>query len=178
MEKSKICFKCNQIKPLSDYYKHKGMGDGHLNKCKECTKKDTKSRADVLSLDDKWTEKERKRHREKYHRLNYLEKHKPSTDAKKVIMERYVKKYPEKQLAKNACSKMKSEKGHLHHWSYLEKYRKDVIDISSKDHMKAHRFIVYDQERMMYRRIDNNELLDTKQKHIDWITYCINNKED
>lgn len=44
--------------------------------------------------------------------------------------------------------------------------------------MKAHRFIVYDQERFMYRRYDTNELLYTKQKHYDFIKFCIDNKED
>jgi len=36
----KACFKCGVIKPLQDYYKHKKMSDGHLNKCKVCTKSD------------------------------------------------------------------------------------------------------------------------------------------
>lgn len=36
----KRCFKCGQVKSLADFYKHKMMADGHLNKCKDCTRSD------------------------------------------------------------------------------------------------------------------------------------------
>lgn len=38
----KTCFKCGDKLPLTEFYHHQGMSDGHLNKCKSCTKADTK----------------------------------------------------------------------------------------------------------------------------------------
>lgn len=46
---TKRCFKCQCEKPFEAFYKHTKMGDGHLNKCKDCTKTDVnKHRQDNL----------------------------------------------------------------------------------------------------------------------------------
>jgi len=152
------------------------MADGCLNKCKDCAKSDVKSREATLLNDPNWVEKEKTRARDKYYRLGYKDKHKPTPEKKREIMDRYKAKYPEKILAKNSSQRISNTLGHNHHWSYNKEHWKDVIDISEKDHAKVHRFIVYDQERMMYRRTDTMELLDTKESHLNYIQLILKNQ--
>lgn len=158
------------------------MQDGHLNKCKNCTKKDVRDRENNLKESvPEWTEKERIRHRRKYHRLGYKEKHKPTREKKSEIITRYMDKYPEKERCKYIVN-LKSEKPpkgyHRHHWCYRENFALDIILLTIREHHKAHIYLIYDQERMMYRRSDNNELLNTKEKHLKYIKHCIDNNPD
>ena len=165
----KKCISCKKEKPLSDYYKHPQMSDGHLNKCKSCVKDASKKENEKIKLNPKLHEKEKERQREKYHRLNYKEKHKPNPDDKKKIIIDYNERYPEKFKAKNLSQRIKplTKENHMHHWSYKIEYAKDVIELSQSDHYLLHRHMIYDQERMMYRRIDNGILLDSKDSHLN-----------
>lgn len=166
---SKVCFKCNIEKSLDEFYTHPQMADGHLNKCKECTRKDTKQRTDELSFNEEWIDKEKERHREKYHRLNYKDKHKPNSEDKKKIDEKYRNKYPEKERARILSRHISTPDGYeKHHWSYNDEYIKDVIFLTIMDHYTIHRFIKYDQGVKMYRDKEGN-LLDTKEKSVE---YC------
>lgn len=67
---NKQCFKCGIKKDLGEFYAHPHMLDGHLNKCKECTKHDVSVRANYLqATNPAWVQAERDRGREKYRRL-------------------------------------------------------------------------------------------------------------
>jgi len=61
----KQCFKCKQHLELLEFYKHSMMSDGHLNKCKSCTKQDSENRRKQKEKNIDWALSERKRHREK-----------------------------------------------------------------------------------------------------------------
>ena len=196
MEYTKVCFKCEIEQPITEFYKHSQMEDGHFNKCKTCTRKDTREREEILRNNPEWVEKEKKRGREKYHRLYsnnsdknldseynviFMEKEEYikhskivkqqwnilNRDKKRISNNLYKNKYPEKYIARNKSQRLPCKKGNqLHHWSYNEEHYKDVIELSVSDHALLHRNMIYDQERMMYRNI-NGILLDTKESHIE-----------
>ena len=92
-------------------------------------------------------------------------------------MQRWYDKYSEKRAAKNKSQQVKRQSEEIHHWSYNPEHHKDVLHLTRRDHNKAHRFIIYDQERMMHRTIDG-ELLDTRERHEKHIFKMIKNMPD
>ena len=151
--KIKKCIICNIEKVVSDYYKHSQMSDGHLNKCKECCKSQASERHYNLSKDEIFLEKERARGREKYQRLNYLEKYRNITDDKP---------WAKTQIYKNLHRNNKCEKGYeLHHWNY--NYLNDVLVMTISEHRKIHKKMKLDKEKKIF--IYEGEYLDTLSKH-------------
>jgi len=96
----KQCFKCEEIKSIDEFYKHKQMGDGYLNKCKECTKKDVKNvrknRFDYYKNYDK--QRNSLPHRVKARR-DYAQTERGKEVTRKSH-EKYYKKCPEKHIAR------------------------------------------------------------------------------
>ncbi len=164
----KNCIICGDLKPLTDYYVHKQMGDGHLNKCKTCCKQQADKREKRLRNNPEWVEKEKERAREKYYRLEYKYKHKQTPESRYNSTKKYRLENPEKHKATTSSKSIKPKvKGnHLHHWSYNEQHRKDVIELTVSEHGLLHRNMEYSKETKMYIDKKGN-LLNTKQSHID-----------
>jgi hypothetical protein len=153
--KVKKCISCNIEKVVFDYYKHSGMADGHLNKCKQCCKSESNKRYSVLYQNEEFVNSERKRAREKYKRLGYYLKHQQSFEAKP---------WKNTSIYKGLHKKMKCEKGYeLHHWNYNDKYLEDVIVLPISIHRKIHKKMNLDLDKKIFKY--NNEYLDTIEKH-------------
>jgi hypothetical protein len=133
----KKCFKCETEKPLSDFYVHKAMADGHLGKCKDCTKRDVRAY--------------RRANRDHY---RAYEKARFSSDVRKQTIRRYYRKWRDDNREKYVASytvhnairdgKIKREpcavcgdvKVHAHHFDYSRPL--DVVWLCALHHMQVH----------------------------------------
>lgn len=91
----KVCFKCQILKPLDEFYKHPKMPDGHVNKCKECNKKDVQSNYRTNIEHYKQYEKKRLH---APHRVKARKEYNNPEAAKRGHLS-YKLRYPEKRLA-------------------------------------------------------------------------------
>lgn len=155
---TKKCFKCGKVKPLTEFYKHPQMGDGHLNKCKECTKNDVHKDYERKSQNDEWIEKERARGREKYHRLGYKDVYKCAHPETKDAIS-YIRRGT---TVPSNCE--------IHHWNYNLPY--DVFILDKRWHKRTHKQLTFDEETKCFKY--NDEILDTKEKHESAIREILN----
>lgn len=111
----KKCFKCGKRKPLLDFYRHKMMSDGHVNKCKECNKKDVisnrKSKIEYY--------REYDRTRGNRHKVGYMDEYKKRYKNKSNAVIMVNNAIRDKRLFKEPCEVCGTKKYvHAHHDDY------------------------------------------------------------
>ena len=100
----KKCIKCGITKELEGFYLHNKMKDGHLNKCKDCCKEESKQREEQLRKDPNWCEQEKLRSKEKYHRLNYKDQQYENNQLKPYRSSKYSNQHRDLNLDKSKNS--------------------------------------------------------------------------
>lgn len=134
----KKCFKCESVKPLEEFYKHSAMADGHLNKCKECTKSDvSKHRSENL-------EKIRAYDRE---RGKIPERIKATTEITRAWREQDIRRQKAHyavaqaiktgELVRNPCVRCGEKKSVAHHEDYDEPL--EVVWLCQPCHKERHK---------------------------------------
>lgn len=141
----KTCFKCQQSKPETEFYKHAAMADGRLGKCIDCTKADvTKHRQ------ENW---ERVR---AYDRLRASQPHRVATRLR--VGGEYAEKYPARIKANRALRNavqagritrqpcwVCGEKAVAHHPDYDRPL--DVVWLCQPHHKQAHALVANDSQK-------------------------------
>lgn len=147
------------ILPLSEFYKHKAMSDGHLNKCKSCNKIDVsknyrKNKKHYIAYEQK---RNRNPDRVKARKDYYLEN--KDTEEYKLRSKIFSKKYKvenkikreahvkwgnyvrDNKIASKPCVKCGVEKAEAHHEDYNKPL--DIIWLCKDCHMARHVEINY-----------------------------------
>ena len=134
----KPCFKCGETLPLSQFYRHPEMPDGHVNKCKECNKKDVR-------------ENYYAKH-EQYRAYEQLRARTPKRKELNVkVTARMRQKFPEKYkahglvqksvvagtLQRQPCERCGSPQVHAHHEDYTRPL--DVMWLCPLHHKERHK---------------------------------------
>lgn len=111
----KTCFKCKVKKPLTEFYKHREMADGHLGKCKPCARgyatKHRGENIDAIRANDKIRHKGRNPSAYiKEWRRRFPNKYKAEYTIGNAIRAGLIERQP--------CEICGAEKSHAHHDDY------------------------------------------------------------
>lgn len=149
----KECITCKRLLEMESFYIHEKMADGHLNKCKDCIKESTRKRHRMNMNNPEYIQKQRKRGRDKYRRLNYISRGSRSNNL------------PPRYRNLNRFLKLRGldmEEKEFHHWNY--NLLDEGVILSRRNHSLIHNYLEFVQELNIFSYKGN--ILDTEDKHI------------
>lgn len=135
----KQCFKCGRVLDIDEFYTHPGMKDGHLGKCKECTKHDTITRSrqnpeKVRAYEKIRAQTEERKKNRRFYVKKYRQEH-PERNAIMLQVQRAIKKGVIVK-PKTCCICGDETKLYAHHPNYKEPL--NVIFVCQSCHKKIH----------------------------------------
>lgn len=134
----KKCFKCNTIKSFDDFYKHRAMADGYLNKCKNCAKKDVAEHRKENIEKIRAYDRDRAKNKERVKQSVEITKVWRAEDKRRMAAHNAVARAIKSgQLKKKSCERCNSEKSVAHHEDYNKKL--DVIWLCQICHTQRHK---------------------------------------
>ncbi len=138
MTGTKDCRKCGQNLPISGFYKHKEMKDGHLNICIECTKIRVRNHREE---NDSVREYDRKRYREDDQRraststrASLWRKRNPEAYKAHTMVSNAIRDGRLKKMSCDICGSKQSL--HAHHEDYSRPL--NVVWLCAKHHHRHH----------------------------------------
>jgi len=135
----KKCFKCGKRKDLNDFYAHPQMADGHLGKCKSCTKRDVHKRYDSQEGRTKVVAYEKQRALSPERRkkaLEYQRKRRAKNPRKNKARQAVSNAVRDGRLVKLPCQVCGSPKSQAHHPDYRSPLK--VVWLCFKHHREIH----------------------------------------
>lgn len=137
----KTCKKCNEAKPMSEFYDISKNSDGKSGKCKSCTRSDVDKNYKLKSKDPVWAIMERMRQREKEERRR--------NEGKVLTYKRRNHKRPlantalgnairDGVIARRPCEVCGNSKAQGHHEDYSPGKELDVQWLCPRHHSDRH----------------------------------------
>lgn len=134
---AKACFRCNIVKPLTDFYAHPMMADGRLGKCKECARADVKARYALTITERHAYEAKRNATPERKARLQAAHKRHNADNPDKALARHLVAKAIRSgKLARLPCEVCGAPESQGHHEDYSKPL--DVRWLCFTHHREAH----------------------------------------
>lgn len=133
----KECFKCHRTLDITEFYAHPKMKDGHLNKCKDCTKKDVSERYRLVFEDRAEYEKKRNKTKKRKEQVRLYTKRAREKSPEKYRAHNLVASAIKRGLlAKPSVCSICGKAGiiHAHHEDYEKPL--DIVWVCARCHRK------------------------------------------